>query len=153
MPQKPATLLKKRLWHWCFPVNFGKFFTTPFLQNTSGDCLWSVKCSGWEIENMNSQIPKLFMRGYVYSKLQTLSLLYIWTLILLSKDKKIMRQNCPYSELFWSVFSRIWTESGEIWCISPYSVKMRENTEQNNSEYGQIFTQWKSALLWRINVG
>ena len=25
----PATLLKKRLWHWCFPVNFAKCLTTP----------------------------------------------------------------------------------------------------------------------------
>ena len=28
-------LLKKRLWHSCFPVNFTKFLGTPFLQNTS----------------------------------------------------------------------------------------------------------------------
>ena len=28
---KPATLLKKRLWHGCFPVNFAKFLRTPFL--------------------------------------------------------------------------------------------------------------------------
>ena len=33
---RPATLLKKRLWHRCFPVNFVKFLRTPFLQNTSG---------------------------------------------------------------------------------------------------------------------
>ena len=33
---RPATLLKKRLWHRCFPVNFAKFLRTPFLQNTSG---------------------------------------------------------------------------------------------------------------------
>ena len=26
-----ATLLKKRLWHRCFPVNFAKFLRTPFL--------------------------------------------------------------------------------------------------------------------------
>ena len=31
---RPATLLKKRLWHRCFPVSFGKFLRTPFLQNT-----------------------------------------------------------------------------------------------------------------------
>ena len=31
----PATLLKKRLWHRCFFVNFAKFLRTPFLQNTS----------------------------------------------------------------------------------------------------------------------
>ena len=27
---RPAVLLKKRLWHWCFPVNFSKFLKTPF---------------------------------------------------------------------------------------------------------------------------
>ena len=36
---RPATLLKKRLWHGCFPVNFAKFLRTPFLQNTSGRLL------------------------------------------------------------------------------------------------------------------
>ena len=30
-----ATLLKKKLCHRCFPVNFPKFLRTPFLQNTS----------------------------------------------------------------------------------------------------------------------
>ena len=33
---RPATLLKNRLWHRCFPVNFAKFLWTPFLRNTSG---------------------------------------------------------------------------------------------------------------------
>ena len=28
---RPVTLLKKRLWHRCFPVNFVKFLRTPFL--------------------------------------------------------------------------------------------------------------------------
>ena len=32
---RPATLLKKKLWHWCFSVNFAKFVRAPFLQNTS----------------------------------------------------------------------------------------------------------------------
>ena len=27
---EPATLLKKRLWHRCFPVNFAEFLRTPF---------------------------------------------------------------------------------------------------------------------------
>ena len=37
-----ATLLKKRLWHRCFPVDFAKFLRTPFLQNTSGQLLLYV---------------------------------------------------------------------------------------------------------------
>ena len=32
-------------------------------------------------------------------------------------------------------FSRIWTEYGETPSISPYSVQMEENEDQNNSEY------------------
>ena len=36
---EPATLLKKRLWHRCFPVNFVKFLRTPFLKSTSGRLL------------------------------------------------------------------------------------------------------------------
>ena len=38
-----------------------------------------------------------------------------------------LREKCPYSELFWSAFSRILTEFVEILYISPYSVQMREN--------------------------
>ena len=46
-----------------------------------------------------------------------------------------LRKKCPYSELFWSVISRIRTDYGEIRIISPYSVQMQENADQNNSEY------------------
>ena len=33
---RPVTLLKKRLWHRYFPVNFETFLRIPFLQNTFG---------------------------------------------------------------------------------------------------------------------
>ena len=39
----PATLLKQRLWHRWFPLNFAKFLRTPVLQNTSGRLLLSFK--------------------------------------------------------------------------------------------------------------
>ena len=39
---KPVTLLKKRPWHRCFPVNFAKFVRMSFLQNTSGRLLPKV---------------------------------------------------------------------------------------------------------------
>ena len=41
----------------------------------------------------------------------------------------------PYSEFFWSKFSGIRTEYGEIRSISTYSVRIRENADQKNSEY------------------
>ena len=52
--------------------------------------------------------------------------------------KLSLRKKCPYSELFWSGFSRIRTEYEEIRNLSLYSVQMRENAEQNNSEYGHF---------------
>ena len=36
--EEPSTLLKKSLWQRCFPVNFAKFLSTPFSQNTFGGC-------------------------------------------------------------------------------------------------------------------
>ena len=42
---------------------------------------------------------------------------------------------------FWSVFSRIRTEYGEILRISPYSVRMRENTDQKKLRIWTLFTQ------------
>ena len=45
---------------------------------------------------------------------------------------------CSHSEFFWSIFSRILTKYREIRSISPYSVWMRRNTDQKNSEYGHF---------------
>ena len=36
---RTATLLKKKLWHRYFPVDFAKFLRTRYLQNTSGRLL------------------------------------------------------------------------------------------------------------------
>ena len=54
-----------------------------------------------------------------------------------------LRKKCFYSKLFWSAFSRVWTEHGEIRIISPYSVRMLENAEQNNSVYGHFQYNFK----------
>ena len=43
--------------------------------------------------------------------------------------------------LFWSVFSRIWTEHRKIRSIFPYSVRMRENTDQKKVRVWILFTQ------------
>ena len=56
-------------------------------------------------------------------------------------------RNFPHSAFFRSVFSRIRTEHGEIPLISPYSIRMRENTDQKNSEYGH-FLRSASGLKW-----
>ena len=45
---KPATLLKKRVWHKCFPVNFAKFLRTPFIPEHLG----------WLLLNLEKLVPK-----------------------------------------------------------------------------------------------
>ena len=49
-----------------------------------------------------------------------------------------LHEKYPYSELFWSTFYCILTEYRETLRISPYSVTMQENADQNNSEYGHF---------------
>ena len=63
-----------------------------------------------------------------------------------------LREKCPYSELFWSVFSRIWTGYGEILRISPYSVRMRENANQNKSEYRHFLRSVSQMLNFTLKV-
>ena len=70
------------------------------------------------------------------------------------------RKKCLYSELFWSLFSRIRTEYGKVQSISQYSVQMRENKDQNNSEYGyfsriavEIIENWDFLFSWCIENG
>ena len=43
-----------------------------------------------------------------------------------------LRKNCPCSEFFWSAFSHIWTEPGDL---QSYSVRMWENADRKNSKY------------------
>ena len=41
-----------------------------------------------------------------------------------------LRKKCPYLELFWSAFFSHFPVFGLILCISPYSVRMRENARK-----------------------
>ena len=51
----PVTLLKKRLWHWCFPVNFVKFLRSPFfIENLRWLLLFLISlgeaaCASWTL--------------------------------------------------------------------------------------------------------
>ena len=57
------------------------------------------------------------------------------------------REKYPYLEFFWSVFSRIRTEYGEILLITPYPVQMRENTDQKNSEHRNFIRSVKQITF------
>ena len=64
-----ATLLKKRLWHKCFPVNFGKFRRTPFFK----EHLWWLLLSITPVLQFvfKSQYCKIFKCTYFEEHLQT----------------------------------------------------------------------------------
>ena len=79
-----------------------------------------------------------------YNALSFVSFLKCW----LALGKK-----CPYSEIFWSVFSRIRTKYEEIRSISPYLVRMQANTDQNNSEYGHFLASVEKSHHLRILTG
>ena len=53
-------------------------------------------------------------------------------------NRPSLREKLPYLEIFWSIFSHFRTQYGHIRSICPYSFRMRENTDQKNSEYGHF---------------
>ena len=53
------------------------------------------------------------------------------------------------SEFIWFVFSRTWTEYGERLCISPHSIRMRENAEQKKPRIRTFFTQYPFLYMIR----
>ena len=75
----------------------------------------------------------------------------IWTIFLHCYCKKfchrciylllfILREKCPNTELFYSVSFPIRTEYGDLRSKSPYSVQMRENTDQKKLRIWILFT-------------
>ena len=68
-------------------------------------------------------------------KVKSGEILLIFLLYNQLHTSETLREKCPYSEFFWSVFSRIQTKYGEIRSISPYSVRMWKNKDKKNSEY------------------
>ena len=70
---------------------------------------------------------------------------YFIVVIYSISPQTMQHKKCPYSEFFWSVFSRIWTEYGDLLRISSYSVRMREKTDYKNFEYGQFSHRTKKS--------
>ena len=54
-----------------------------------------------------------------------------------------LREKCPNAEFFLVRISRIGIEYGEVLRISPYSVRMRENTDQKKFCIWTLFPQWQ----------
>ena len=93
-----------------------------------------------------------FYKCYVPSKsmiLWTFHVVRIWSGV------RVKYIHCVKSvqirSIFW-VFSRIRTEYGELLCISPYSVRMRKNTDQKKLCIWAILTQWLIFKILQIDI-
>ena len=53
-------------------------------------------------------------------------------------QKNLPHEICPNTEFFWSVFSRIWTEYGDLLRKSPYSVQIWKIRTRKKPVFGQF---------------
>ena len=69
-------------------------------------------------------------------------------------------ENVQIRSYFWSVFSCIRNEYGDLLRKSPYSFQIQENTDQKWLHIGTLFTQWDrflveteiSTLAWSFEI-
>ena len=113
-----ATLLKKRLWHGCFPVHFAKFLRNPIFQNTPASILF--KFLSWN--SFSVKISKIWKnRIRIHSHLvhkRTLNHLVelAWhdnnkiKLSLYSKWGTIRNEKWLPKPFFWKRFHRFYTK-------------------------------------------
>ena len=72
---------------------------------------------------------------------------YVWMKLI-----QVLCEKCPNTEVFLVCIFRIWTEYVEIICISPYSARMQENTDQKSLRILTPFTQWDIHYCWSRDV-
>ena len=78
---RPATLLKKRLWHRCFPVNFVKFLRTLFLQNNSERLLPNYSVNDFDVPSLKTQLlflPEIAQFYGLNSRMQLLEMVALF---------------------------------------------------------------------------
>ena len=108
---RPATLLKKGLWHRCFPVNLVKFLRTSFLQNTSGRLLLKFKSF---LENLY----KDHLKSFIFDSFESVSKpvksshkKYFWECISL----KLVKTEFKFKFINWIEFY-VYGSAMQIWC-------------------------------------
>ena len=90
---RPSTLLKKRLWHRCFPVNFVKFLRTPFLTQHLRWLLLN-QCNAKLLPPLSKHAIQIWLENYqtkhfwkLYTVLMICKKQQAWSLELLNKER------------------------------------------------------------------
>ena len=98
-----CNLLKKWLWHMCFPVNFAKFLRIPFLQNTSGcllldriKCCWQNLLCCASLQNAGTCLYRIWESNFWVSPVHLLRFTCFSFYIITYKRKKV----CEYLSVF-----------------------------------------------------
>ena len=63
-----------------------------------------------------------------------------------------LNKKCLHSAFFWPAFSCIWTEHGDLWNKSPYSVRIREDTDQKSQSKDTFDTALVSSFIFLISM-
>ena len=115
-------LLNKRLWYWCYPVDFWKRFLCIKREH------YQAVLKHW----FKMRHRRLELCNWFYSLYGTIKYLWpsylmnwlnIWKNLLVS-----LREKCPNTELF-------------LVCIFLYSVRIQENTDHKKLRIWTLFTQ------------
>ena len=100
----------------------------------------------WLLLDLYKVLDSIFFRfSFWKAKLMPAKLIQVF----ISLFQITLREKCPYSGFLWSVFSCLRTEYGEMRSISPYSVRIRENTDQKNSEYGHFSRNVSFSIIFQ----
>ena len=86
-----ATLLKMRLWHRCFHVNFAKFLRTSFSQNSSGRLLLSSPSNLLFITNLSKSLFLLcnISTFYVFFSKKHVQISHVSVKLVITIEKKM----------------------------------------------------------------
>ena len=71
-----ASLLKKRLWHWC-SVNFIKSFRTPLCRTPSTDCYCRLEIKRYRSSRQTCSVKRVFLEIFQNSQENTYARVYI----------------------------------------------------------------------------
>ena len=87
-------------------------------------------------------IGSLWLLSFLIYLYQNCESALFWIFFSIHFLRDVLREKCPNTEFFLSVFSCIQIEYGDLLRKSPYSVRMQENTDQKKLHIWTLFTQW-----------